>query len=142
MYVELSDNTHIRLEKNEVVRLTEKGKSSSESCRDISLNGQKKTLSDMFTNGEKMSPTNFWLYNAKTNNCQDFINTMLQANGFGNSKDYVWIKQDTRQIFDSLPGFTEKLANLTTDLAASTDIIVSGKGKFSNILISGKGKKK
>ena len=42
---------------------------------------------------------NFFPYHPNTNNCQDFISAILQANGIKEHNVYNFVKQDTSMIF-------------------------------------------
>jgi hypothetical protein len=69
----------------------------------------------------------FFTYSAKDNNCQDFLVNILKANNIGNTDDFNFIKQDTKQLFKDLP-FLRKFSNSITDFAGRLDVIVSGQG--------------
>ena len=63
---------------------------------------------------KKMGDKLFTSYNAKTNNCQNFILSVLQANGLNNPEAASFIKQDSQQIFEQLPKYAETIANFVT----------------------------
>lgn len=64
---------------------------------------------------EQMGDYKFYNYSGSTNNCQDFILNLLQANGLGNKEDYEFIKQDVETIFegkDTLKTFMDYITGL------------------------------
>lgn len=67
-------------------------------------------------------------YNAKTNNCQDFIISILRANSLLNTERQQFIKQDAESVFRKMPSITEKLANIFTDVGAIADVVIEGQG--------------
>ena len=78
-------------------------------------------------NGENYQK-NFWNYNPKKNNCQDFAASLLVGNGLIRVNDnvYKFIKQDAKKIFKNNPEILLKIAKTSTKLAGMIDIIVQG----------------
>ena len=109
-------NTWFRIEKNEVVTLTKSKKKHTEICLD--LVGKNITLEKFMKTGENYQD-NFWSYNARNNNCQDFALSLLLGNKIirKNSKEYKFIKQDAEAIFTSNPGYLDKFGKTVTDIA-------------------------
>jgi len=71
----------------------------------------------------------FFLYDAFTNNCQDFIVDLLQANGVANAQNVAFVKQPLEGVVKDLPGYTSKLARFATDAAAIADVAIKGRGR-------------
>ena len=59
----------------------------------------KMTLNDYIQNTKRFMKENFFSYHPNTNNCQDFISAILQANGIKEHNVYNFVKQDTSMIF-------------------------------------------
>lgn len=123
-------NGKYMLDKQEVIKIgqpkrTEKTQSLSVPVsKDITFN----ELLDKTR--QKMGDSNFTNYNAKTNNCQDFVLAMLEANGLMTEPAKEFIKQDAVKIFERTPSFTEKIAKVATDVGAIADKITEGEGEL------------
>ncbi len=129
LVVENEKNTDYRYEKHHVVtigRTTKLGKD----CIGVPMTKEIR-VNDFFDNAIQIQGTNFWLYDAVTNNCQVFVMNLLAANGLMNDKLAEFIKQDAEKIIDKNVG---KLARLVTDLAGVADRIVYGKGLIENVI--------
>jgi hypothetical protein len=88
---------------------------------------KKITLKNFMTNGEKFQK-NFWSYNAKNNNCQNFVQSLLVANKLiklGDKTDR-FIKQDAEAIFRNNPDKLYKLGIVLTNLAGAFDNFKEG----------------
>ena len=68
--------------------------------------------------GDKFIP-----YHPSTNNCQDFILSVLMANGISEGHDFV--KQDTTMIFKN-KDWLANFARGVTDLGGYADVILQG----------------
>ena len=80
----------------------------------------------------------FFPYHPNTNNCQDFILSVLKANGISQGHDFV--KQNTEMIFKD-KGWLSGTAKNVTDLGGYADVVLRGgliknmkAGKLSNEL--------
>ena len=67
----------------------------------------------------------FFPYHPSTNNCQDFISGVLQANGIRDQNVYSFVKQDTSVIFKN-KGWLSSTAKQITDLGGYADVILQG----------------
>ena len=126
MIIVLDDNTSFRIEKNEVVKV----EMTYEGCNDFvsaPITYPIKVI-DFFENGIKQQPEDFFLYNAKNNNCQVFITSLLNGNNINTPKINNFVKQDAISIFQQMPEYAEKVSNFITDLGARFDIIRQGNG--------------
>ena len=90
------------------------------------------TLNDYIQNTKKYMGSKFFPYHPSTNNCQDFISGVLQANGIRDQKVYEFVKQDTSMIFKN-KGWLSGLAKQVTDLGGYADVVMQG-GTLSNEL--------
>jgi len=127
-FINLEGAGTYRMEKNEVVRVTKASPPADGDCMIVGLK-KELVLGDMFANAiDLQGVSTFWKYNAISNNCQVFINTLLKANGLLTDSLNKFIMQDVVTLFTKLPSITEKIASLATDTAARLDILRSGKG--------------
>lgn len=125
-------NDKFVLDKQEVIKLTTsipKGKDTQ--SKTIPLTKQGVTIGQLLEGARKhMGDNKFTNYNAKTNNCQDFIIALLEGNGLMPKDPSIreFIKQDAEAIFKKLPKGTAKIAKGVTDFAAKANRFVFGKG--------------
>ncbi|KAL7535666.1 hypothetical protein ACHAXR_006655 [Thalassiosira sp. AJA248-18] len=138
-HLSLLINGRYVLQKNEVISLTDCGGSGGPSMRSVvgkgsevmavklpppsSTQQQQQPSSLTFTlllnrTKQHMGPTAFTNYCAKSNNCQDFILSILQSNGLAYPHLVSFIKQDSESIFNQLPIHTTPVARALTDMAA------------------------
>ena len=129
--VTLSNGKKVRMEKIEVVNLelgkTNKGTMEREPVDNIPSGV---TLLEFVEAGKKRMGSKFFPYDSKSNNCQDFILNMLQANNFGTTEDYTFVKQDTDQLFKRT-GKLGKVANALTDIGAKATLAMKGAGLYA-----------
>jgi len=85
----------------------------------------KMTLNDYIQNTKKFMGAKFFPYHPNTNNCQDFISGVLQANGIRDQNVYNFVKQDTSMIFKD-KGWLSGLAKQVTDLGGYADVVMQG----------------
>ena len=78
---------------------------------------------------ELMGNSSLTNYNAKTNNCQDFILGVLNANGMNSPQITEFVKQDAIKIFEGMPQYMEKVAKIATDIGAVANKVVEGEGE-------------
>ena len=84
-------------------------------------------LKDFIKRGEGYQKE-FWSYNPKGNNCQNFAQSLLVGNNLikkGDRTD-IFIKQDTEAIFRNNPKYLAKFSKTMTDIAGVFDLIKSG----------------
>jgi hypothetical protein len=92
------------------------------------------TINSLMNNTRKrMGESNYFNYNSKSNNCQDFILNILKSNNIGDESDVVFVKQDTDFLFKNLP-VLQKIANATTNLGATVDVLTQGAGNKKKVL--------
>ena len=85
------------------------------------------TINELMNNTKKRMGSSFFNYSAKSNNCQDFIINILNANNIGDESNREFVKQDTDYLFENLP-YLRKFSNMVTTLGAKVDILKSGAG--------------
>ena len=65
----------------------------------------------------------FMSYSARDDNCQNFVLSLLQANGLSNERNILFTKQSTTGLFSTE---MRKFTNTITDTAGKIDIIREG----------------
>jgi hypothetical protein len=71
----------------------------------------------------------FYKYDASSNNCQDFIVSILKANGIGDEQDISFVKQNTEFLFKNLP-YLRKISNTVTTIGSRVDVAKNGAGFY------------
>jgi hypothetical protein len=83
------------------------------------------TVSALIDNTQKQMGNRFLPYNPVSNNCQQFILSILQANKLATPENSAFVKQDTDSLFKNDPTLA-KISKSLTDLGASADVLMSG----------------
>jgi hypothetical protein len=97
------------------------------------------TFNDYVQNTKKFMGPKMFPYHPDTNNCQDFVSSVLQANGIRDQNVYAFVKQDTSMIFRD-KGWLSGMAKQVTDLGGYADVVMRGgsvKHGLSNELTNG-----
>ena len=123
--VKLSDNKTYLLEKNEVVTMKSYKPESGTDCVPITISNDL-TLFQLIKKGEEFQGNDkFWLYNAKSNNCQVFVMMVLLGSRLGNDDVYTFVKQNTDYLVN---GILERISNVATDVAMRLHALIYGQG--------------
>ncbi len=128
MVVKLNNGHMIRLEKNDVVNISNSFKIEPDAeFEDISLQGKKLTLNELLQNTiNTVGQKQVFLYSPWKENCQRFILDILQSNGLNTEKAQHFIYQDITELVKELPWYTKMIGQKTTDLAHTADILIHG----------------
>lgn len=87
------------------------------------------SLQQLMDKAQQMVGPSFFTYDAFTNNCQIFINNILNANGLNNTDIRNFIMQDTAQIVQELPKYVKPVSRIITNIAGIADRIIQGEGQ-------------
>jgi hypothetical protein len=121
--------TNLIVEKNEVINIAvAKRPNSDTEFYAVPLRGKQLTFGQFMDNAEKAKGTEFFLYDAFENNCQDFVAGLLKENGLLDENAATFIKQPIDQLVKRLPSFTQTVARKVTDLGAAANVILEGEG--------------
>ena len=114
------------VEKNEVITFTKnpKPKSNAE-FEEVSPITPGATLNTMMAGSEKIQGDKWTKYDASSNNCQDWVLSMLKGSGMGSAQDVAFIKQDTSTLFKN-DSFLRRFARNLTNVGASVATAISG----------------
>ena len=142
-HLSLLINERYKLEKNEVITLSDTGayfripEGSETMAVQIPRGVDALRVRCLLHNArDHMGHFKFSNYCAATNNCQDFILAVLSSNGLSSPNLVNFIKQDANEIFGKLPSHAPIVAEKLTDVAAicdklKEDIVVTCKEKSS-----------
>jgi hypothetical protein len=131
MYITFEDGSDITVEKNQRIAITEGYPYSNKEgmqAKDVDPSLLKDlTLDKLLGEAQKkMGDFDFFQYSAENRNCQDFVNGILNANGLNNANLREFIKQDAKQIFESMPEFMKQFSQGITDLAGKAQQVIEG----------------
>jgi hypothetical protein len=125
-------NEKYGLEKNEVINVFDPIIDANTECRDINTRANVKTIGQMMENTRIQMRNKFFAYDARSNNCQDFVTAILRTNFFSTPPEvFAFVKQDAEKIFNSMPAFVSKFAKAVTDIAGRADVLIQGAGMES-----------
>lgn len=123
-------NDKYNLEKNEVIAFNKKNPIEQNSeVKQVNNIPTGLTFQTLIDKTKARMESKFGVYDAETNNCQDFLMNIFQANGIGDQSDYTFIKQDTKEIFSKLPAFSKALGQASTSIAAIFNRLMFGNGQ-------------
>ena len=126
-----SNGSHVYIEKNEVINADTNITQGKDSQNLQVLSVPAISLIAFLQKGQDFMGNKYWNYSAKDNNCQDFVNGLLHANGITGNNYTQFVKQNTEQLFQGLDGL-RKLSNTVTDVAGKADILMQGGQIVSN----------
>lgn len=132
LVVTLADGKTYKIEKNHVVEA--KPTKASDGQYHIPVNKQTTNLKHLIDNAKKDDPQ-FWKYDAKTNNCQHWVDKVVKKNHLTPSNHTVKKTiepQNSKELMSVIPKPLQGLPKLATDLAGTADAVIHGgkvKGK-------------
>ena len=86
------------------------------------------TLRTFLDRAQGAGGADYFKYDAFTNNCQMFINLLLDANNLNSPEARAFVLQDVGQLLKKLPGYTSKFARALTDVAGVANVAIFGEG--------------
>lgn len=117
------------IEKNEVINVSPASAYTEQTeTFEVPMYGST-TINMLLSNTRLIMGAKFFPYDAFNNNCQDFIASMLTANGLATPQILSVVKQPLEEVLKGLPGYTERVAKAVTDVAAVADVAIQGRGK-------------
>lgn len=127
---ELPDGKIYVAEKNQTLNIAPTTPSDADTERlAVALPTHHFTVNEMLFKTRERQGDKFFLYDAFTNNCQDWIVDLLTANGLANAQNLAFVKQPLEGVLQTLPGYTSKIARMATDLAAIGSVAIKGRGR-------------
>lgn len=133
----LEDNSLLCVEKTQVVSISPTWSSDElTQVQPVPMHGPI-TVSGLLNAAINRMGGDFWTYSAASNNCQNFVLSILQAAGLDSPEMHSFVFQPVQQMMEDVPSWLPKLAQGATDLAGRIDIAANGRG-FSQKKIGGK----
>jgi hypothetical protein len=121
MDIKFKNGRTVRLEKNATINMSTRpiDKKDTESLGVVGV--PQITLNTLLEKTKQRMGSKYFTYNAKSNNCQDYILNVFDANRIGDVQDREFIKQSTRDIFNKNPKYLKTMAKAITDLGGKFD---------------------
>jgi hypothetical protein len=119
------------LEKNEVIHVGSSFKSEKDAqFLPVDLKGKTITINELLNSARKaMGDQDFFIYDAfGGRNCQNFIVGLLRGSGLLTPAAEAWILQPIETVLAELPGYTRHVAKALTDVAATANVVLHGRG--------------
>jgi len=129
MHLAMFINGKYQLDKQAVIVFARKNPVKRESeTMDISVH-EGLTIGALIDNTRKgMGNKRFTGYDARKNNCQDFLLSILKHNNMGTDESQKFIKQDADAVLNKVPKISEKLIKTATEVGAVLDKVIEGEG--------------
>ena len=120
-------NTKYTLDKQEVVKLQQTNPTKPNTQSMVVPLSATVTIQQLVDRTKQfMGDVRFSGYDAKTNNCQDFIQAVLQASNLLTPPLQAFIKQDASSVFQQMPSWTAQVARAFTDIGAVANRVIQG----------------
>ena len=125
--ITLDSGTKILLEKNEAInmRVVSSYNPKNTEYEEATYIPHGLTFKELLDNGQKIQGKKWYIYNAVSNNCQDFLIAILHGSSILTKQLQDFIKQDVKSLFDTLP-ISKKIVDVATDIGNKIDIIKKG----------------
>ena len=130
LIVVCENGTQLVIEKNEVINISTKIPPMKKGGERMNVTINKPiTLNELLNNAQSRMGSKFFLYQAFTNNCQMFIDSLLTYSGLNTPELKKFILQDAGKILEGMPFYMKDLTTGITNLGAQFNRIVYGKGR-------------
>jgi len=115
------------IEKNAVINFIPAPNVRAGSAMEKVGNWRNVSFNELLGGARRVLGPKYFTYDAKNNNCQDFIMAILTGSGLGTSENFKFIKQDTRGMFKGLKK-TRNIVKGITRLGGIVDRLIHGVG--------------
>jgi hypothetical protein len=120
--VELENGKRYTVEKNSVITLTRRPKTTDNTQSLLVDVPTGTTVNMLLDKTQKKMGNKYFLYSAKNNNCSDFILALLVANGLVDAENRAFVKIETDKLFTNT---FRRLTNTITDVAGGVENVVT-----------------
>jgi len=127
LVIKTSNGVVTTLEKEEVIRMNELKEKPFTNSLPIQIRRGMNINSMLDATRSKMGDHKFFSYSAYDNNCQVFIQSVLEANHLNTNETTDFVMQNTKQLFNNLT-YLRKFVNTVTDIGAASDVLIQGQG--------------
>lgn len=128
MWVTLQSGKVLCVEKNEAIAIYENPKKAKEEeIQPVPNPPSNLTLGEMLSKTQQLMGDRYFRYSAMHNNCGNYIEAILKANGMATPETNNFIGQDAVAILQGYPTL-RKVLNTITDIASRTGVVLQGAG--------------
>lgn len=133
--ITLDNGTKILLEKNEAINMKTVSSYNPKNTEyeEATYIPSGLTFKELLDNGKQIQGKKWFVYNAVTNNCQDFLIAVLKGSSILTKQLQDFIKQDVKSLFDTLP-ISKKIVDIATGIGNKIDIIKKGGIRKNNLI--------
>ena len=118
----LDNGVKLITERNQRIVLTEDTNNRDNVSEKISISTNIK-LNQLFQNAIKADGDKIWRYDSLSNNCQNFITSLLRNSGYLTEEANTFINQKVDNLLDPT---TQNIAQKTTDMASILENLIKG----------------
>ena len=128
MVIMFDNNDKIQIEKLNVPVISSKIEQDNKDVEQINFEPRKRVKFNEFVNNgiKLMGPEKFFSYNVRTNNCQIFLKSLLDASNINENVYNSFIIQDAPTLLRKLPSGVSKGLDALLNLATRADVIIHG----------------
>jgi hypothetical protein len=128
MWVKLANGKTVLVEKNEVINMkVNPKKEKEEEVQPAGAVPAGLKFGEMLDKTQKQMGSKYFTYSARDNNCGNYIEAVLKANGMNTEATHAFIGQDAKAILKGYPRIAKAL-NLITDTAGRANVLMEGGG--------------
>lgn len=126
LYVKTTEGTEFIIEKNERINILYNIKMNQfTEMQYVSFN-KTITINDLINNTQKLMGPRFYPYNAVSNNCQAFVNSILNANEINTPALREFVNQPVQEIFSKTSPVLKKVVEYIIHLGYIKDVVIQG----------------
>lgn len=126
--IKLKDNTVLQTQKNQVPELsTTIDIDSNTQTMPINVSNHL-TLNEFINGGKNILKDAFWTYNKATNNCQFYVQALLNGSGLNSLQANKFVMQKASELVKTIPNLPSNILDKLINLATRADILLKGNG--------------
>ena len=128
MWIKLANGKTVLVEKNEVINMkVNPKKEKEEEVQPAGAVPAGLKFGEMLDKTQKEMGGKYFTYSARDNNCGNYIEAVLKANGMNTKETNDFIGQDAKAILKGYPRISKAL-NAITDVAGRASVVMEGGG--------------
>lgn len=130
MWIKLANGKTVLVEKNEVINMkVNPKKEKEEEVQPAGAVPAGLKFGEMLDKTQKQMGSKYFTYSARDNNCGNYIEAVLKANGMNTKETNDFIGQDAKAILKGYPRIA-KVLNAITDIAGRANVVMEGGGMY------------
>lgn len=134
MWIKLANGKTVLVEKNEVINMkVNPKKEKEEEVQPAGAVPAGLKFGEMLDKTQKEMGGKYFTYSARDNNCGNYIEAVLKANGMNTKETNDFIGQDAKAILKGYPRIAKAL-NAITDIAGRANVVMEGGGASASVM--------